>query len=429
LPILLVLAATSGRAGGEGAPPDEKVKPAGNSPYAYVLNTDQKIRYWQDRLKDYPHDFTSQTFLGECQARKARETGDVVYYERAEESLRQALKEVPNFARAQAALAAVLCDRHQFAEGLKMADKAYARDPRNPLALATAGDAHLALGHFAEAERIYQRLGKQDADAAILARQARLAELKGETAAAVRLMHRAVDEGRNAEGPRETQVWYRVRLGDLLLNAGRTDEAAGQYQAALKTLADYRLALAGMGKVYLARGKRADALRYYEKAALRGPEPAMLAPLGDLYLKTGQDFLARVTHDRLERTATQYPEYRRELALFYADHNRKLAQALELAQKEMESRKDLYAYDTLAWALYKNRRYAEAAKAMAVALRLGTQDPSLHFHAGMIQARLGNKAKSRDHLTRALALNPGFAVLQAEEARRTLEELEGKTSR
>ena len=38
--------------------------------------------------------------------------------------------------------------------------------------------------------------------------------------------------------------------------------------------------------------------------------------------------------------------YNRELALFYADHDMKLKDALTLAQKELEVRHDVYTWDT-----------------------------------------------------------------------------------
>jgi len=86
----------------------------------------------------------------------------------------------------------------------------------------------------------------------------------------------------------------------------------------------------------------------------------------------------------------------------------------------------IYAYDTLAWALYKNNLPQDAAKAMTEALKLGTQDATFFYHAGMIQDRLGNKEEAKRYLERALALNPHFSLLFADNARQTLAALAGK---
>src|SRR5437660_743823 len=74
----------------------------------------------------------------------------------------------------------------------------------------------------------------------------------------------------------------------------------------------------------------------------------------------------------------------RNLVLIFADHNWKLYRALELARGELESRRDVYTYDALAWALYKNGQTAEAREAMRKALKLGTPEPSFREHARMI---------------------------------------------
>jgi len=75
----------------------------------------------------------------------------------------------------------------------------------------------------------------------------------------------------------------------------------------------------------------------------------------------------------------------RNLALIYADHNWNPGRALELATAELEFRKDIYTYDALAWALYKNGRLDESAKAMNQAMKLKTPEPSFQQHAKLIQ--------------------------------------------
>jgi Tfp pilus assembly protein PilF len=72
------------------------------------------------------------------------------------------------------------------------------------------------------------------------------------------------------------------------------------------------------------------------------------------------------------------------------------------------------------WAL------APGLAAMAEALKLGTQDARLFFHAGMMHHRLGEHAKAHDYLRRALATNPSFHVLHVELAERTLKAIEGQ---
>jgi tetratricopeptide (TPR) repeat protein len=111
--------------------------------------------------------------------------------------------------------------------------------------------------------------------------------------------------------------------------------------------------------------------------------------------------------------------YNRELAIFFANHDRHLPESLALAQKELQARHDVYSWDALAWALLKNDRTAEAHDAMQKALALGTQDPLLFFHAAAIGRKLSDPGAT-DFARKALAINPQFHVLYADEARRWL---------
>lgn len=91
----------------------------------------------------------------------------------------------------------------------------------------------------------------------------------------------------------------------------------------------------------------------------------------------------------------------RQLALFYADHDRKLDEAVKLVEVEAAQRQDIYTSDALAWVYDKMGRFPEAWQAMEQALRLGTKDASLFFHAGMISQRLGEQEKAKSYLQQA----------------------------
>ncbi|HEV8574216.1 MAG TPA: hypothetical protein VGR43_05850, partial [Dehalococcoidia bacterium] len=56
------------------------------------------------------------------------------------------------------------------------------------------------------------------------------------------------------------------------------------------------------------------------------------------------------------------------------------------------------------------------------ALRLGTKDALLLFHAGMIAHKLGDLTSSRQRLQQAIDLNPHFSVPYAKEAASVLSE-------
>ncbi len=111
------------------------------------------------------------------------------------------------------------------------------------------------------------------------------------------------------------------------------------------------------------------------------------------------------------------------IALFWADHDINLDDALEVARQDRAKNGDLLASDILGWCLYKKGQYTEAKKYALEALRLKTKNASLYYHLGMIEDALGNKREAVRNLKLALEINPAFDILQAGIARQRLEEL------
>ena len=83
------------------------------------------------------------------------------------------------------------------------------------------------------------------------------------------------------------------------------------------------------------------------------------------------------------------------------------------------------AADALGWALFKNGRLAEARKRSTEALRLGSRDPVLLYHAGVIAAAAGDKTGAIHDLRTALTLDGGFSPTGAKAARDLLASLGG----
>src|SRR5437773_803478 len=121
---------------------------------------DATLRFLEARVQSDPLDSVALNSLATAYIRQMRQTGDLTYLDCAGDSARASLAAVPASQNAGglSALAVVEFESHHFREALAMAQEAYATDPRNTTALATAGDALLELGEYTEAERIYRQL-------------------------------------------------------------------------------------------------------------------------------------------------------------------------------------------------------------------------------------------------------------------------------
>jgi Flp pilus assembly protein TadD len=61
----------------------------------------------------------------------------------------------------------------------------------------------------------------------------------------------------------------------------------------------------------------------------------------------------------------------------------------------LKVRQDVYTYDALGWALFKNGKIEEAAKAMDRALSQNSPEPSFHDHAARIFEACGRSAEAK----------------------------------
>ena len=398
------------------------------SELADIPPVEDTIRFFQARIKANPQDGLSYTLLAEQFIRHARETGDATGYQHAEAALHESIRLLPHYALAQASLASVYYAQHDFVPALELAQQVYEENPNSIEALAILGDAHMALGNYEEADLAYQALLERSEIPPVLARLAAFEELKGNPDEALALMHRAAGHAWQSGGTKESIAWYILRVGDLYFNTGQPKEAGRYYEAALRVFDRYHLALAGLGKVSTATGNYEAAIVYYQQAINIVPQPDHLAALGDLYLLTNQPGQAQIQYETVEYIGKlaeiNQQVYNRQLANFYSDHDLYLKEALRLALAELQIRKDIHGYDAAAWAHYKNGHFEEAQMLMKQAMAPGTRDARLYYHAGMIEHALGNEAAAHDLLEQALAINPYFSILDAEQARRTLEALQ-----
>ena len=391
---------------------------------AQTTPPDRGIQLQQQRLRRNPYDAPSYYRLGDAYIQKARETGDMSYFDLAERALLKSVEIAPQSAGAIRHLAYVSSARHDFEQALERARHALELDPSDSDALGVEGDALLELGRYDEAEAAYRRMMQIRPDLASYSRRSGLEFLRGDTEGSIDDLRRAIDAGAADGQPRESIAWAQWQLGVERFAGGDLDGAETSYRDALATYPGYHRPFAGLGHVRAAQGRYAEAIDFYRRAVAVIPLPEYATALGDVYLKLGQAVDARQQYQLVEYigrlSALNRVLYNRELAYFYADHGLEPTEALELARREIEVRKDIYGYDALAWALYANGLVTGALAPMKQALRLGTRDARLFFHAGMIYYRLGHRALAVQYLERALATNPSFHVLQADIARATL---------
>ena len=388
---------------------------------------DRAVFQLQQRLASEPNDLAAVDGLGSAYLQKARESGDPAFYTKAVGLFDKAMTMAPDDQTGIIGASMAAAARHDFARALQLAQQAVRLDPEDPDAQGVLGDALVELGRYNEALSAFQQMLDTRPDLNAYVRVAYLRELHGDPSGAIDVLKLAVEATRPAG---ETAAWVHWQLGNLYFNTNASENAAAEYQSALDAFPGYVHAVAGNARLAAARGDYDKAIELYRDVTARQPVVEYVATLGDVYRAAGRSVEAQHQYDLVGAIDELYRangiDTDLEMALYQADHDLDPEMALAQARAAYEARPEsIRAADVLSWALYKAGKYAEALQHSREALRLGTQDSLLLFHAGMINDSAGDHEVARVYLSRAVEINPGFSVLYAAAARTTLEALRG----
>ena len=220
--------------------------------------------------------------LGDSYIQKARESGDLSYYDRAEQVFRKAL-DLALDSGVVRHLAYIFSVRHDF--------RPRRLRPPRPLRSTRAivrrtgvlGDAYLEMGQYEQAAHAYQRMFALQAD---LASYSRLSCLKnaGDPEGAIADLERATQAGQAAGQPRESIAWAQWQLGSEHLGLGRLHEA--ETASAARHVSE--LLSCHCRPARAAQQRYDEAIVLYQQTMAVVPLPEYAAALGDVYTKLGR---------------------------------------------------------------------------------------------------------------------------------------------
>ena len=319
--------------------------------------------------------------IGRQWMRKARITSDPGYYLNVEGARPRLSRSSRGCSGALGLRSLVLMNNHQFDEARRLAGEILARDPEDEIALGTLSDALLELGRYEEAAQAAQRQMSARPGMVAHARGSYIRWLKGDTRNAKAFIRDALID-RTARDP-EPAAWAFTEAAAIFWHEGDYDGADAVYAEALKWVPDYSAALVGRGRIALARNQPRQAIEHLDEAYRVRPLPETAWLLGDAREMLGDVAAAREAYLLAVQQGRRGDKL--TLALFYATKNRDIDEALRLIEEERKSRGGIYVEDTYSWVLYRAGRIAEARKASDLAVRIGTKDARLLYHAGAIR--------------------------------------------
>jgi tetratricopeptide (TPR) repeat protein len=347
-----------------------------------LSKTDQRILRAEQSIAQFPNSTDAYNQLASAYMQKARETADFNFNAHADAAITRSLKIDPDNYDGLKLRTKLQLTYHRFAEALETTHQlqAFRNDDHDVWGQMT--DALVELGDYPAAVKAAQTMVDLRPDSASYARVSYLRSLHGDTQGAIDAMTAALKSA-NPNDP-EGVAWCHVQLGNELTNAGKLEEAEREFDIALRIFPNHSLALQSKARARVAAGDLNEAVAIYE----REPNSADAAQaLGDLFIRLGKPDAAKAAFEKfenLERENAALERSWRHMVNFWLDHDQNLAEALKLASTEYESRKDIFTCDSLAWALFKNGRVADAKKVIREALRTGTKDQRINDHARII---------------------------------------------
>ncbi len=197
-----------------------------------------------------------------------------------------------------------------------------------------------------------------------------------------------------------------VRLrAQALLKAGKAGEATKLLEDGMATQPKSREFVVGLADLYADQKRTDDALRLLEQARkVFGDDQSLTMRVANVYESGGRlgdaekELRKLMAEDPLDADAMN------SLSYMLAEHNERLPEAVDLAQRALKVEPGNPAYlDTLGWALFKQGRVEEAADPLARAAAALTGNSVIQDHHGDVLARRGRHADALAAWQRALA--------------------------
>ena len=365
-------------------------------------------------LKIDPTDSKSSLKLASLFIQEARETGNYVYYDMA--AMRQintVLKEQPNNFDALVFKALIQMSQHHFSDGLATAQIAKKINPYNGYIYGLLVDGNVEMGQYDSAVVYADKMVSVRPDLTSYSRVSYLREIYGDYQGSIKAMKMAVETG--GAGDEHTE-WTRVQLASLYEKIGDFNKADSLYQYALTLRPNYPYALAGLGRVALAKNDFKKAISYFEQADALISDNSFKEELVDIYRLAGETKKADDMANAVIAVLTKDAEagINDENIGHYADKELAYAylkigntdKALEHAMLEYNRRPDnIDVNEAVAWVYFKKGDAAKAVPYIKAALKTNSKNPILLSRAGLIYDKVGDKVAAKTMLQLATTTN------------------------
>ncbi len=340
----------------------------------------------------------------------ARDASDPGAYMHADACAQLALDIDPRHGGAKTLRLLVMLNDHRFEEAKTLAETIVKERPEDHSAWGSLSDALLELGDIAGATEAAQKMVDLKPNLPSYARASYLAWLQNDPIAAKIYIQQAHGAGRG-QALREPQAWVLTEAAQLFWHEGDLKGAEAGFDLALKRQPGYPDALAGKGRIALARNDLATAIPLLEESFARKEAVKTAWWLTKAYAQAGDKQRAAQTDALIRKMGrSQDPQ---TLGMYLATTSRDAADltlAVSLLKIEFEARQGPYTRTAYAFALAKAGKAQEAQEVIDPVVAMKTPDAELLARLAIIRAANNQAKESKALEARARALNPHAAA-------------------
>ncbi len=351
------------------------------------------------------------TALALAYVKASRATGQSEYLKEAEQALADSFRATPDNFDARKAKVIVLLAEARYGEALELATTLNKTIPDDNQIYGLIADAQIALGHYSEAEKAVQwMIDQRPVNAPALQRGAELREVFGYNEPAMEWWTSSMRITSASDA--EERAWILINMSRVALHMGKPADAEKNARQALDFVPDYPLANDALAAAFMAdsveKAKASEAVEILSRRLHTAPNVRSQYHLAEALEAAGKKPDAAEAWQKFEKEAvaraSQPDNANRELTEYYASHGR-AAEAVKLGAEESQRRQDIGTLAAYSFALYAAGKYDEARIQMDRALAPGIRDAKLFYRAGLIAARLNDKASAARYLKRAIEIN------------------------
>jgi tetratricopeptide (TPR) repeat protein len=314
-------------------------------------SVDERIAFFTGKLEKHPTLFAVYPQLAAAYIDKARATNDRKWLQLAEVNLDKSISIQPNF-DASKIYASLHAYRHHFAEARKYGAEAASASPEDPEVTALLVEADLGLGDIEQAEKRLPKLDSVPPDFHTAAAMANVLKAKHQYLEAREIFLKA-ETLALAQNVNALAVWARTNAAGMLIDSKQAAKALPDLELANALQKDNVDLRRHWAEYYAALGEPGKALAIMEQLLKEIPHPAFHHQAYLLSKKMGKNEAAKQHFIAAEKGYLKPLDEKEiftlgSLAQLYCDAGTKLDEALVLARRNLEFKRDGEAMDAMA---------------------------------------------------------------------------------